>query len=207
MYIQALWITAKANNRGNGLAHLQKLAQIVRDDYGAPSRVYMGATNGPANLMALGTTFESMADLINGNDTVGQSAALAAWSEEAVNYLELATAEWQTFGFLRSGGGMATNFTQTVSVNILPGQMIAARELMGSLADHYESVYQRPVDILSLEGGLHYRHFMQIGYDNMAQYDTDQAALATDVNYGKLVGEMIGKFDSPSIERSIGRWY
>ena len=207
MYIQALWINAKANNRGNGLAHLQKLAQMVRDDYGAPSRVYMGVTNGPANLMALGTTFESVADLINGNDTVGQSAALATWSEEAVNYLELATAEWQTFGFLRSGGGMTTNFTQTASVSFRPGHMVKARELLGTLADHYESVYKRPVDILSLEGGLHYRHFIQIGYDDMAQYDADQTALASDPVYAKWAQDVLEHFDGPTIERSIGRWF
>jgi hypothetical protein len=148
-----------------------------------------------------------MADLIKGNDAIGQSAKFAPWSVEAEGYLDLTSAEWQTFGVLRSSGAMKTNFSQVIGVTITPGQMGPARESLGTLADHYESVYKRPVDILSLEGGLHYRHFMVIGYDSMEQYDEDQTTIATGKAYAQWSVDMMGKFDNPSIERSIGRWF
>lgn len=207
MYVQGLWVNAKANNRNNGLVHLQKLAQLVRDNYGIPSRVYIGITNGPANLMALGTTFENMSDLIQGNEAIGKLDAFIAWSTEAEGYLDLTSAEWATYNVLRSGGGILTNFTQTISLNVIPGQLEAARKSLATLANHYESQYKRPVDILCLEGGPHYRHFMQIGYDDMAQYDSDQEAIASDETYGQWAIDMADKFDRASIEKTIGRWY
>ncbi|MFK7803772.1 MAG: hypothetical protein AB8G95_19220, partial [Anaerolineae bacterium] len=167
----------------------------------------MGFTNGPANLMAIGTTFDNMDELIKGNEAVSQADRFGPWTAEAVDYLDLTSAEWSTYNVLRSGGGISTNFTQTVAVNVTPGQLEPARESLNTLAMHYESVYSRPVDILCLEAGLHYRHFIQIGYDNMAQYDADQAATASDEVYGKWANDMADKFDRASIEKMIGRWY
>lgn len=150
---------------------------------------------------------DSMAALVKAVDAIGSTDSFAAWSDEAVEYLDLASGEWQTFRVLRDGGGFASaNFLNTGAIHITPGQMVPALGMLNKLADHYEATYGRPVDILSLEGGLHYRHYITISYDNLEQYDTVQAALANDEAYGQWTVDMMGMFDNRTIEKGIGRY-
>lgn len=207
MYYNVLWITAKPNNRMNGINHMKKLAQIDRDEHGLDSRVYIGIAHGPTNLIGFLTPYASMAAMVEAIDAIGASDSFAAWSVEAEKYLDLTTAEWQTFRVLRDGGGNASaNFLNTIAVHITPGQMVSALEMLNKFADLYETTYGRPVDLLSLEGGLHYRHYITISYDSLEQYDAVQAALADDEAYAQWAVDMMGMFDNRTIEKGIGRY-
>ena len=191
----------------NGVAHLKKLEQIARDEHGLASRVYLGIAHGPTNLIGFITPYESMAALVKTGDAVGSGPSFQAWSEEAVEFLDLASAEWETYRILRDGGGNASaNFLNTIGVHITPGKMGAAHEMLNKLAEHYEETYGRPVDILSLEGGLHYHHFITISYDTLEQYDAVQAALQDDDAYAQWAVDMMGMFDNRTIEKGIGRY-
>ena len=207
MYYNVLWITAKPNNRMNGAAHLKKLAEIVADELSLASRIFTNVTVGPTNLFGFLTPYKSMAAMVSGTDAIGQTAAFQAWSNEAEEILDLASAEWQTFRALRSGGGNASaNFINTVAIHVTPGKLQPARAMLEKLANHYETTYGRPVDLLSLEGGLYYRHYIVVSYDDLAQYDAVQAALLTDKEYAQWAVDMMGLFDNATIETNVGRY-
>lgn len=206
MIYNVLWLNIIPGNREKGLAHLQKLAQIARDDYGLSSRVLLGVTTGPIYQTALVTAHGNMASMVNTNDALVQSENFRAWFGESTDLFGWATAEWQTFRALRSAEALFSNFIQVISIHIIPGKLAAAREQMGKLADHIESTYGRPVHILNLEGGLFYRHYWVVGYDNMEQYEAMETALQSDERYAQWTVDMMGMFDNTTIERNIGRY-
>ena len=91
-------------------------------------------------------------------------------------------------------------------MNITPGKLVAAREQFGKFAKHVGATYGRSVHVLHHEGGLHYRHWLVVGFDSVEQYEEVQVVLATDAVYGQWSMDVLETIDARTIETNIGRY-
>ena len=206
MIYSIVWLQIKPGNLDKGMAHLQKLTQLALSDFGLKSRVLTSLTSGPVYQVGFVTAYESMSAAVkHGDDLVG-SKNFQEWFAASGELFAWSSAQRQIFRGQSAGDSYNSDFIHTVAIHITPGQLQAAREMLAKLAAHYESTYGRPADVLNLEGGLHYRHYITVGYDSVEQYEEVLAAVATDKVYGQWTVDMMGMFDNTTIEVNLGRY-
>lgn len=206
MIYNVLWIKTTPGSREKALSHLQNWTQIAKKDHNHSSRVFIGMTSGPIYLAGLVTAYDSMNAMAKAGEAVSQSKSFHGWFEEGFDLFDWGSSEWQVFRALRTVKEPFPNFIHTIAIHITPGKLEEARNHMVKLTDHFESEYGRPSQILHLEGGLFYRHYWVVSYDDLAQYEQVQNALQNDEAYGKWANEMMGMFDNTTIETNIGRY-
>ncbi len=202
MIYSILWINTVPGTRDDGLAHLQKWAQIVEEDFKTECGILLQVTSGSPYLAGVVTAHENMGAMVSNIDAQASSEQFQKWNEDSEGLLDWASSEWQTFRQLSAESNPLPNFISVIASDIKPGQLMQGREFMARVADHITSTY----GVVCLEGGSHYRHSWVMNYDSLDRYEEVNLALGSDEVWAKLAGEMLNYFDNTNLEKNIGRY-
>ena len=207
MIYQVLWITAKPHNRMNGMAHLKKLAELIQGDHGIEANVLTSVVRGPANVLGLVTSHDSLDAMIKVGDAIGQADSLGEWSAASEPFLDLSSSEWGVYRVhKRNGTPQLQNFVQVISVSITPGQISDGRAALGEFADYLTENHSCSAEVLSLEGGAHYRYFVAIYFNDLAQYEAVWAAFEADEAAIPISDAVMASTDLSTMEKNIARY-